>query len=311
MMSVSKEPHWQDYLAPKFWPTWLVILLLRLLAFLPFKAGLVFGSALGTVLYRIAVNRRRVTEVNIGLCFKALSSQQQTALVKDVFKANAIGFVEMAWAYWGNKASIERRTTFVGFELLEEALQHKKGVILLGGHYSGLDIGGLLLSFYGAPFDCTYRPHNNPLMDYWVVRKRSRFTKMVDRKKTRELIRDLRENRGVWIAPDQDLGSKGSVFAPFFGQTAATVTAPFRMTKLNGSPILFLSSRRNPENTGYIIELAAMPGFPSGDELRDAETMNLALETAIRKAPEQYMWVHKRFKTQPDGKQKLYKQAGC
>ncbi|MEH6557725.1 MAG: LpxL/LpxP family Kdo(2)-lipid IV(A) lauroyl/palmitoleoyl acyltransferase [Oceanicoccus sp.] len=310
-VSVSKEQHWRNYLAPKFWPTWLVILWLRLLALLPFKAGLAFGSVFGLLLYRVAVKRRRVAEVNISLCFKELSSSQQKDLVKKVFKANAIGFVEMAWAYWGNKASIERRTEFVGFEHLEEALAEEKGVILLGGHFSTLDLGGLLLSFYDKPFDCVYRPHNNPLMDYWICKKRSRFTKVVNRKKFREMLRDLRKNRCIWYAPDQDFGSKGAVFVPFFGQPAATIVATSKMVRLNNSPILMLSHRRTPDNSGYIMELAPILGFPSGDETRDAELANEALENAIRKAPEQYMWVHKRFKTQPDGNQKLYKAAGC
>ena len=125
------------------------------------------------------------------------------------------------------------------------------------------------------------------------------------------MVRDLRKNRCIWYAPDQDFGRKGSVFVPFFGHPASTIVATSKMVKLNNSPILMLAHYRKPDNSGYIMEMTAMPEFPSGDETRDAEMVNLALEKAIRKAPEQYMWVHKRFKTQPDGKQKLYKAAGC
>ena len=310
-MTRSAEPHWSDFLTPGYWPTWLVLLLMRLVALLPFKAGLAIGSGLGSLLYRVATKRRRVTEVNIALCFKELTASEQAQFVKDVFKANAIGLIETAWAYWGNRKNIENRTTFIGFELLEEALKQGRGVILLGGHFSTLDLGGLLLSFYGKPFDCVYRPHNNHLMDYWICKKRSRFTNVVDRKKFRELLRDLRKNRCIWYAPDQDFGNKGAVFVPFFGQSAATIVATSKMVRLNDSPILMLAHYRNPDNAGYTMELTAMPDFPSGDETRDAEMVNQALETAIRKAPEQYMWVHKRFKTQPDGNQKLYKAAGC
>ena len=286
-------------------------MLLRLLALLPFRAGLVLGNGLGSVLYRVAIKRRRVTEVNIRLCFPELSAEQQTLLVKNVFKANAIGLVETAWAYWGDPRWIEQRTTFKGFELLEQALQQQRGVILLGGHFSTLDLGGLLLSFYGKPFACVYRPHNNPLMDYWICNKRSRFTKVVDRKKFREMLRDLRSNQCIWYAPDQDFGSKGAVFVPFFGQPAATIVATSKMARLNDSPLLMLAHYRNKDNSGYCMEISAVPEFPSGDESRDAALVNQALERAIRKAPEQYMWVHKRFKTQPDGNQKLYKAAGC
>lgn len=310
-MTNKQPPHWNQFLGLRHWPTWLLILLLRVLALLPFKAGLALGRGLGSLLYRLAVKRRRITEVNIRLCFPELNSDEQQQLVKEVFKANAIGFVETAWSYWGNSQSFEARTTFKGFELLEQALEQERGVILLGGHFSTLDLGGLLFSFYGKPFDCVYRPHNNALMDYWICKKRSRFTKVVDRKKIRELLRDLRKNRCVWYAPDQDFGSKGAVFVPFFGQAAATIVATSKMVRLNDSPILMLAHYRNADNSGYTMELSAMPGFPSGDETEDAALVNQALETAIRKAPEQYMWVHKRFKTQPDGNQKLYKAAGC
>ena len=310
-MITTREPNWWDFLAPRFWGAWLIILLLRVFGLLPFKVGLAVGRGLGSLIYRVAINRKRVTQVNVGLCFPELSATEQAALVKDIFKANAIGFVETAWAYWGNRETLQQKTQFIGFELLDQALEQGRGVILLGGHFSTLDLGGLLLSFYDKPFDCVYRPHDNPLIDYWICKKRSRFTKVVDRKKFREMVRDLRKNRCIWYAPDQDFGRKGAVFVPFFGHPAATIVATSKMVKLNNSPILMLAHYRKPDNSGYIMEMTAMPEFPSGDETRDAEMVNLTLEKAIRKAPEQYMWVHKRFKTQPDGKQKLYKAAGC
>lgn len=310
-MTSAANTHWNDFLAPRYWGVWLLLGMLRLLAMLPFKAGLSVGAALGSLLYHVAKKRRRVTEVNIGLCFKELTATEQQSLVKAVFKANAIGLIETAWAYWADSGWLKQRTRFVGFELLEQALQQQRGVILLGGHFSTLDLGGRLFSFYGKAFDCVYRPHNNPLMDYWICKKRSAFTKVVDRKKFRELLRDLRANRCVWYAPDQDFGRKGAVFVPFFGQPAATIVATSKMVKLNNSPILMLAHYRNADNSGYTLEITAMPEFPSGDESRDAALVNSTLEQAIRKAPEQYMWVHKRFKTQPDGNQKLYKAAGC
>ena len=310
-MTTTEQPQWYHFLAPGYWPSWVLLLLLRLLALLPFKAGLAVGSGLGSLLYRLAGNRRRITGVNIALCFPELTPDQQQQLVKKVFKANATGFVETAWAYWGNPQTIEQKTTFIGRELLEKALLQQRGVILLGGHFSTLDLGGLMLSFTGITYDCVYRRHNNPLMEHWITQKRARFSKPVERKKFRVLLRDLRQNHCVWYAPDQDFGSKGAVFVPFFGQTAATIVATTKMVRLNNSPILMLSHHRNADNSGYTMEFAEMPEFPSGDETRDAELVNQALETAIRKAPEQYMWVHQRFKTQPDGRRKLYRAAGC
>ena len=305
------DPHWRDFLAPRYWKTWLGLLMLRLLALLPFKAGLAVGSALGWLLYHLIAKRRWVTEVNLRLCFKELSAAQQQQMVKDIFKANATGIIETAWAYWGSQTMIAKRTESIGFERLEQALEQGRGVILLGAHFSNLDLGGLQLLINKVDFDAVYRPHNNALMDYWIRRKRARFSKPVDRAKFREMLRDLRNNRVIWYAPDQDFGEHGAVYVPFFGHPAATIVGTTKMVRLNQSPILFYRHQRKADNSGYSIEICEVPGFPSGDETRDAQIVNETIEAAIRLAPEQYMWVHKRFKTQPDGKQKLYKAARC
>jgi KDO2-lipid IV(A) lauroyltransferase len=295
-----------SFFAPKYWPTWLGILVLRLLAFLPYKLGLSFGRLIGIILYHLLPKRRHVTEVNCSLCFPELTAAEREQFVKDVFKNNGIGIIETAWAYWGNKKRLIARTEYIGFELLDEALSLGRGVILLGGHYSQLDLGGLLFSVYKTPIATTYREHNNPLMDAMITKGRSSFSIPVERKKIREIIRKLKQNLIIWYAPDQDLGRKNSVFVPFFGQTAATITATTNMVRFNNSPIVCLHLRRKEDDSGYIMEIVSVPDFPSGDEVEDARLMNLAVEAGVRKAPTQYMWVHKRFKTQPDGDQKLY-----
>lgn len=295
-----------SFYAPKYWLTWLGILLLRLLALLPFTLGLHVGRLIGMTLYRLLPKRRHVTDVNCRLCFPELTPQEREQFVKDVFKDNGIGIIETAWAYWGNKKRLQARTEYRGFELLDEALALGRGVILLGAHYSQIDLGGLLFSAYKTPVATTYREHNNPVMDAIITKGRSTFSIPVERKKIREIIRKLKQNLIVWYAPDQDLGRKNSVFVPFFGQTAATITATTNMVRFNNSPILSLHLRRKDDDSGYILEIVSVPGFPSGDEIEDARLMNLAVEAGVRKAPTQYMWVHKRFKTQPDGDQKLY-----
>jgi len=300
---VKKTNH---YLKPKYWPTWIGILFLRSLALLPYKAGLTFGRFIGICLYYLLPKRRHVTAVNCSLCFPELSSEQQHSFVKDVFKNNAIGLIETAWSYWGNKQLLESKTEYIGFELLDEALKEGRGIILLGAHYSHLDLGGMLFSRYGKPLVSMYRQHNNPLMEKVIREGRASFSIPVERKQLREIIRQLRKNHIVWYGPDQDLGRKNSVFVPFFSQTAATVTATTKMVRFNNSPILSMQQRRKEDDSGYIIEIATVDGFPSGDEVEDARLMNLAVEEGVRKAPSQYMWVHKRFKTQPDGDQALY-----
>lgn len=302
----NKDVSWRDFLAPKYWFIWFFIGLLRLSALLPFKTGLIVGKQLGNTLHFLLPKRRHVTAVNIRLCFPELSNAEQEQLVREVFQNNGIGLIETGWAYWGSKTFFRGITEFKGFDRLEQALEQGNGVILMGGHYSPLDLCGLLFSFYGVPCSTLYRKHNNPLLDWFFIRGRSRFSFPLERAKTRQMLRDMRKNHCIWYAPDQDLGSKGSVFVPFFGQTACTITATSKMAKLNNSPLVVLGCSRNPDNSGYTLEIRDVDGFPSGDETTDAALINQAIEGCIRTAPSQYMWVHKRFKTQPDGNQKLY-----
>ncbi|WP_432471634.1 lysophospholipid acyltransferase family protein [Amphritea sp. HPY] len=307
----NKETSWSDFLAPKYWFIWLFIGILRVLALLPFKTGLWVGKQLGNLLYFAVPKRRRVTEVNIALCFPELSAEQQQTMVREVFHNNGIGLVETGWAYWGNKDFFRGITHFKGFGILDDALANNNGVILMGGHYSPLDLCGLLFSFYDVPCSTLYRKHNNPLLEWFFCKGRSRFSKPLERSKTRQMLRDMRKNHCIWYAPDQDLGSKGSVFVPFFGQTAATITATTKMSALNNSPLVVLGCSRNLDNSGYTLEIRQVEGFPSGDETTDAALINKAIEGCVRTAPSQYMWVHKRFKTQPDGNQKLYQIHNC
>lgn len=309
-MASGLAKKWSDFLAPKYWSTWLVIGFLRVLGLLPFAIGSSLGRGLGSLLYYMAKRRRHIVEVNIRLCFPELNEQEHSTLVKKVMQANAVGIVDAAWAYWGNIEKIKSVTTLKGFDLIARAQEKGKGVILLGAHFSTLDLGGLLFSFSGQQAALVYRQHNNPLMDYMICKKRSRFSRVIERKKFRDMLRTMRNNQCLWYAPDQDFGAKGAVFVPFFGQTAATITATTNMIGLNDSPIVMLSHHRRENDEGYIIEASTIDGLPSGNEEEDARIINQAIEREVRKAPEQYMWVHRRFKTQPDGRHKLYGKQG-
>lgn len=303
----TKEARWSDFLAPRYWPVWFAIGLLRLVCTLPFPAGLAVGRVTGRLLHRLMKSRRRVTEINIGICFPELDGKAQADLVREVFENNTIGFIETGWAYWGDKAFFHSITDYRGFELLDDALSQGNGVILLGGHYSPLDLSGMLFSKCGAPCSTLYRQHNNPMLDWFFASGRATFSTPIERRKTRQMLRAMRNNHCIWYGPDQDLGYKGAVFVPFFGHSAATTTATTKMHEINGSPLLVLSCRRKEDNSGYIMQMETLPGFPSGDTTEDARLVNAAIEQAIRRAPGQYMWVHKRFKTQPDGQRKLYR----
>ncbi|MFW1677873.1 LpxL/LpxP family Kdo(2)-lipid IV(A) lauroyl/palmitoleoyl acyltransferase [Pontibacter sp. JAM-7] len=306
MTAQTKNSH---FLAPKYWPVWLGISLLWLLNRLPWRWQIRLGRLLGRLLFLTSPHRRRVTRTNIRLCFPELSHQQQSNMVKEVFANNGIGLFETAMAWWTPRKKLQPYIEMEGREHIEKALAEGKGIILLGAHFSTLDLGGLLFSEF-FPVDAMYRRHNNPLLEHIITRGRERYFEVViERSDIRQVVRSLRQNHIVWYAPDQDFGNRNSVFVPFFGVQAATITATTRLVKFNSSPVMMLAQHRKPDDSGYVLEVfPPIDPFPTGDEATDATLVNAEIEKAIRKDPAQYMWVHRRFKTHPKGKGYLYRQ---
>jgi len=278
-----------------------VIVLLRLMNALPFNAQIRIGKFFGLVLYRLAKTRRHIAHVNISLCFPTLSQDQQRSLVKKSFVNYGIGLTEAAMAWWSNPRSFDAKVTLEGREYLDQALSGGKGVILLGAHYSTLDLGGLLFSrFY--PLSCMYRPNKNEFLEHSIRSGRLRYLEsLIGKSDFRSVLKKLRQNKIVWYAPDQDFGPNNAVFAPFFGVEAATTTATARLAKLSGAPVVLISHHRT-EAGNYTVRLhPALPNFPDPDDAVSAAAVNKAIETGISYDTAQYMWVHRRFKTRPTG----------
>jgi KDO2-lipid IV(A) lauroyltransferase len=277
--------------------------LLCLCAWQPFRLRMAAGTVLGLGTWLFARERRYITEVNIRLCFPELDAEQQAALVKQAFIENGIGLIETASGWIRPASHFRHMSELRGGEHIAAALQQGRGVLLLGAHYSTLDFSANLLSTY-YPFAVTYRSHRNPLFDAFMLRGRLRNCNGVfDRKDLRGAFRHLKQNKLLWYAPDQDYGPEQAVYAPFFGQLAASITAGSRFAAFNGSPALVVSHRRDNATQRYILEALPIPAsFPSGDDAADIALINRMLEQEIRKAPAQYLWMHKRFKTRPGGK---------
>lgn len=305
----NKEARWSDFLAPKYWLLWLSIGILRLVCALPYHWGLWIGKQLGRALHGLMSRRRHVTKVNIQLCFPELTPTEQRQRVTEVFENNGIGLIETGFSYWKDKDFFRKRTEFRNFDLLDDHLEKGNGVILMGWHFTCLDLAGLLFSLHGAPCSTLYRQHDNPMLEWFFTNGRKRFSHPVERQKTRQMLRAMRNNHCIWYAPDQDLGRKGTAFVPFFGHPAATTLATTKMHQLNNSPLVKLDCWRKPDNSGYILEINNVENFPSDSEEKDAALINKAIEAGIRKAPTQYMWVHKRFKTAPLGEINIYKKV--
>lgn len=285
---------------PRYWTAWLAITLMRLGAWLPWGLKMRVGSAIGALAYRFAKRRRHITETNIRLCFPEYDATQQQQLVHDTFRANGIGILETATGWCRNPEHLRRRVVFKGSEHMNAALAEGKGVLIIGIHFSTLDLGGALHSlFFDA--DVVYRPHDNPVFERFMTRARRHiFGKAIDRHDLRGVVKRIKAGHAVWYSPDQDFGREASVFAPFFGINAATIKLTAKIARMTGAPVMPLIFHRNDDGCTYTVEyLPAIQDFPSGDDVQDATVVNGFIEQAIRRHPEQYLWLHRRFKTRP------------
>lgn len=273
------------------------------MAWLPYSLRIAVGSVLGHLTYLLARERRYVTETNIRLCFPELGPLAQQQLVKRCFMENGIGLIETTTGWMRPAEHFRDLAVFVGHEYLEAALAQGRGVLLLGAHYTTLDFSANLMGLT-YPFAVTYRAHGNALFDAFMLRGRLRNCNGVfDRHDIRGAFRHLKQGKILWYAPDQDYGPDQAVYAPFFGRQAATITAGMRFAAFNQSPVFVVRHHRLTRKKKYILEyIPVTPPFPSGNEVADATRINAMLEQLIRLDPAQYLWMHKRFKTQPHGK---------
>ncbi|WP_455235410.1 LpxL/LpxP family Kdo(2)-lipid IV(A) lauroyl/palmitoleoyl acyltransferase [Thiogranum longum] len=293
---------WKPFLAPRFWPTWLLFGFLWLVTRAPFCWQMAIGSSLGRLAYHGASGRRHIAEVNIGLCFPELPGHQKSELVKAHFRALGRGVVETALCWWGRDSQLRQRMILTGQHHLRRALEAGKGVILLSAHFTTLELGGRLLAL-DTPFHVLYRKHKNPLFETVMQRARQRrFETAIPHEDTRALLNSLKQGMPVWYAPDQNHGGPQSIFVPFFGIQASTLTTTARLAKISGAPVVPFFQTYLSDLERYLLVLCpALDHFPGRDLETDTLRINRLLENVVREMPEQYLWVHRRFKTRPQG----------
>lgn len=303
----TTQADYSQFVHPRYWPVWAGILMAWLIAQLPFRSKIRVGSALGRMGYRFARSRRHIVETNIRLSFPQLDPAAQANLVRGVFRSSGISIVETATAWFCDPADYSRRFRFKGEEILRQAIEEGHGVILLGMHFSTLDISGAVVGSR-IEMDVMYRANKNPLFDLLMTRSRQlHFDQAITRDDIRTVVKRLKSGHVVWYGGDQDYGRKHSVFAPFFGIPTATITATARFARLTGAAIVMITHFRNADDVSYEIEFSRpLDDFPTGDNTIDATTINKLVESAILRHPEQYWWLHKRFKTRPEGEKGFY-----
>lgn len=294
------------FYGPKYWPTWIGLACLYLISRLPVSVAVKMGAGLGHLFYYLAPARRQITKINIALCFPELNAQQQQQLVRATLRAVGINFFEGALGLWGSFKKFRQCHKVSGLEHVEAARKLGRGILLVGAHFTTIDVAGRILSEYQR-FDVLFRSDRNPLFDHMIQRARETFAgDAIPRNDTRKMIKNLREGHMIWYAPDQDYRTQHRVFAPFFGVPAATVIGTSRIARLGNAVVLPLSHYRDSQGFYHVEIHPALEDFPCGDDLADATRINGIIEAAVRKHPEQYLWVHRRFKTRPPGEASVY-----
>lgn len=288
---------------------WLGLGLLWLLIQLPYPTILALGRGVGWIMYQTMAERRMIARTNLALCFPDWTEDRREQVLRENFASNGIALFEMAMAWWWPRQRLARLARVEGLEHLQQASAQGRGVVLMSMHFTTLEIGAALLG-QRATIDGMYREHANAAFDFVQRRGRERHNAdavAIEREDVRSMFKSMRSGRAIWYAPDQDYGRKASVFVPFFGVTAATVTATSTFARLGKALVIPFTQTRLPGAKGYQLTLhPPLEDFPSGDETADALRINQFVEQAILAQPEQYMWVHRRFKTRPEGEPRPY-----
>ena len=284
------------------------ISLIWLLHFLPLGVLARFGEGFGLLLYGLGRERRRVARTNLRLCFPEMGESERERLVRRHFRAFGRSVLERGILWWSPKSRIQKLVRIEGLEHWQAVAD--KPVIWLAPHFVGLDMGGVRLTTE-FPLVSMYSRQKNPLFDALLLHSRTRFgnSPMASRQDgLKPVVREMRKGRPFYYLPDMDFGARDAVFVPFFGVPAATVTALSRLAKITGAAVVPSVTCQLPGGGGYVLKFyPAWENFPGADAASDARRMNAFIEERIREMPEQYFWLHKRFKTRPPGEERFYK----
>lgn len=287
---------------PRFWPTWLGLGLLRLLVLLPLRAQRGAAAILGRLGLLFARRRRSIAATNLRLCFPELGERAREELLRRHFASLAQQLIEAGMSAWASDARVRRLWRVEGLEHLQGALAAGRGAIIVSGHFAAVEFSGRRLCMDVARMAAIYRPNRNPLVDAFLLQSRSRSTPiLIPKDSIRRFIRRLAAGDAVWYAPDQSFRRKGSMLVPFLGEPAMTNTALSALARISGAPVVPYFAARRADGAGYELRVEPpLADFPGADPAADALRVNAIIERHVRLAPEQYFWVHRRFKGRPE-----------
>ncbi len=296
-----------SFLHPRYALTWLGIFMMFLLSWLPYRIQRFLGKNFGQLLLPILKKRRFIAERNLQLCFPEMTKAEREHLVIKNFENTGFAFFETCMAWFWPAWRIKKHIKYVGFENLELLNQTKKGTMILAVHNLNLELSarafGLIQPGYGV-----YRPHTNPVFEWAQVRGRCRENHLIHRNDTKAMIRKLKKGEILWYAPDHDYGHHRYVWAPFFAvDKACTTTGTHFLAAVSKCNVATFTISRDDKGCGYTVTLDPIEkDFPVDTPQACAEFTNHLIERSIMRAPEQYMWLHRRFKSRPEGEPSLY-----
>lgn len=296
-----------DYWHPRFWPMWIAFCGLRIAALLPYRSQLLLGKFFGNLIRVLSKKRQNILDTNLAHCFPQKSLSERNKIKQECYQNIGIALFEMAMCWWWSERRLQPLVEIHGLENIEATLASGRGVILLSGHFTSLELGGRLLAL-SLPFQAMYRVQRNPLFDSYLYSKRNSYlVDIISRKDTRRLIKGIKKQIPTWYAPDQDFRRERNVFVPFMGVQTATISASSRLAQAANAAMLPFYPERKSDGSGYILRIGpALENLPSGDDIEDATRINASIEKFVRQHPAQYMWIHQRFKTRPAGEADFY-----
>lgn len=274
---------------------------MRLLALCPYRIQLAAGRLLGRLTARILHKRRHIAAVNLSLCFPEFGKAEREALLCGHFESLGMTLIEHGLGWWATADTVERLVEVRGAEHLHQAMAGGRGVVLVAGHFASLEITGRAFGTLFPSVAALYRSSRNPFVDEILKRLRHKSVPLlIPKQNMRGMVRALRQGIPVWYAPDQSYRRTMSALLPFCGEPAMTNTALSEIVRLGNAAVVPLLPRRLPDGQGYVLEIfPALENFPGESPEADAMRVNALIEAQIRQIPEQYYWIHRRFKDRP------------
>lgn len=307
---MSRIPFQYRLLKPKYWPSWLAMgLWWAMVNLLPFVIQAWLGRRLGDLLYWLNIERVRVARRNIETCYPNLAAHEVEALTRENLQSTSIGIFESGAAWFLPRWRLASKCEYIGLEHLQQAEAENSGVLFMGLHFTAIEIGAAFVNLR-HPIDGFYRPHKNPVYEYVQAYGRIRhheLSQVIPNADLRGIVKALRSGEAVNYAPDQDYGRRRSVFVPFFGVSTATVKAPAQLAKSGNAKIIPWVTTRLSDFGRYQVRIyPPLDLNPDNDDETNAIAINRFAEDRINECTAQYLWVHRRFKTRPEGEPSLY-----